>query len=786
MQLGPGLRARSPPNASERELALGTRELVPSPRALSYHPAPMEQATSPAVSVVLPTYNESETLPVIVPRIVETLRGSGFSCEVVIVDDDSPDGSAEVAERLSHDYPVRVIRRKDERGLATAVLTGFAQALAPVCIVMDADGSHPVSVLPAMARMITDDKADIVVGSRNIEGGGSHNWPLFSQLKSKLAASLSFGLTSMTDPTTGLMAVRKSLLPGLKLDPVGWKIVLEIAVKAAPARVAEVPIMFEDRELGESKQSLRVFAQYVLHVAKLYAFRYPALFELLKFCAVGVIGLCVDLGTVMAVKERYGLDTRVCAVFGFSVAVTTNYLLNRYYTFAKGRELPFLFSYLTYVGANLLGLGVRMAVVETLMVVAQLDRGHGYLLSNAAGIALATLFNFAGAKYFAFDPERLAFGQKARPEVDEALEPLPARIRKLAWLLLGAGALYALWAARAQPQLALWSWATIAFSGLLLWDQSQRAALYTALLLAGSPAFLSQSRRAPGEMPLIALSAAGLYLATKGARARRLALCFAGGALLGLGSLSRLWVTIPYALGTCGFVLVQTTLARAREQQPLALRRSVLAGLLGFASAAAAHPLLGTLLPQSGLPPWLGPIGLDSLSGRGDGEPLWFYPAVLYREHFYLLPLILLGLPALLRRTRVHAVVALAMAFGACIGVIVLSVPRAKDPTHVLSVVPFLYLLAGASLAELETDAPKYRPANRATVQAVSAVTLLSVVAVWLACLVGSTSLRFALLYSAGMVAAVSVGGLWVARQKLVLPLLAGCALAFILFAAGC
>ena len=84
----------------------------------------------------------------------------------------------------------------------------------------------------------------------------------------------------MTDPTTGLMALRKSLLSGLMLDPVGWKIVLEIVVKAAPARVAEVPIVFEDRELGESKQSLRVFMQYALHVAKLYAFRYPALAEL--------------------------------------------------------------------------------------------------------------------------------------------------------------------------------------------------------------------------------------------------------------------------------------------------------------------------------------------------------------------------------------------------------------------------------------------------------------------------------------------------------------------------
>ena len=106
--------------------------------------------------------------------------------------------------------------------------------------------------------------------------------------------------------------MRKSLLAGLPLDPVGWKIVLEIVVKAAPARVAEVPIVFEDRELGQSKQSLRVFLQYAQHVAKLYAFRYPALAELAKFCVVGVIGLSVDLSTVVAIKELTG-STRACA-----------------------------------------------------------------------------------------------------------------------------------------------------------------------------------------------------------------------------------------------------------------------------------------------------------------------------------------------------------------------------------------------------------------------------------------------------------------------------------------
>src|SRR5436190_19670108 len=94
----------------------------------------------PEVSVVLPTYNEAESLPVIIPRIVATLREAGVRAEVVVVDDNSPDGTAEVGERLAADHPVRVIKRLDERGLATAVMRGFEAARAPICVVMDADG----------------------------------------------------------------------------------------------------------------------------------------------------------------------------------------------------------------------------------------------------------------------------------------------------------------------------------------------------------------------------------------------------------------------------------------------------------------------------------------------------------------------------------------------------------------------------------------------------------------------------------------------------------------------
>lgn len=829
--------------------------------------SPMD-SKDPAVTIVLPTYNEAESLPVIVPRIDVALRAADIAYEIVVVDDNSSDGTADVAARLAEQYPVRVIKRIDERGLATAVLAGFAHARAPICVVMDADGSHPVSALPTMVRMLEQDKADIVVGSRHVTGGGSHGWPLFSQLKSRLAASLTFGLTSMTDPTTGLMAVRKSLLEGLHLDPVGWKIVLEIVVKTAPARIAEVPIVFEDRELGQSKQSLRVALQYGAHVGKLYSHRYPAFSEFIRFCMVGLLGLFVDLGTVAIVKESLGLDTRLCAVVGFAVAVSVNFVLNRRFTFAGARHMPGLWSYLTYVGTNMLGLAVRMLVVHAMIVFANLDDGRGYLISNASGIALGTLFNFVGAKYFAFDPQRLSTQKSPGANAPVRSPTLPAWLTRgcilvcvsavcvaalaatslradathdeqvnttMALNMLGsfdyvvhpsvypagprdwrttdlpalgntpffpgllalASAVGGLTGMRLVPLFSFLT--TILFGALLAREHSPRAGLYSAMLLASSPSLMSQSLMLEFEPTLTAFSLAGLYLAARGTRVRKLSLCFAGGALLGFGFLTKMWLTVPYALAACAFVLVQTTLVRARDAVPLRLRRSVLAALSGFALTAGLHLLFVAIASPSDLPFWVKSVYLGIFSGQGVTgsklsalslyvpKPLWYYPAVLYRDHFYLVPLTLFGLPALLRRTRPQAMLLLAMVFGACMGVVLLSVPAVKEPLYVLSVAPFLYLLAGTCLAELDDDSTKYTPANATAVQAALVFAGLSTLAIWVSALShsGSVSVGYSGLHSLGMVVCAAVGITWLSRHRIATALLTACAFAVVLCAAN-
>ncbi|HEX2676685.1 MAG TPA: glycosyltransferase, partial [Polyangiales bacterium] len=801
----------------------------------------------PAVSVVLPTYNEALALPVIVPSILRTLSEANIAAEVIVVDDDSPDGTAAVAEELAREHPVRVKKRTTERGLATAVLEGFAMSEAPVCVVMDADGSHPVSALPAMVRMIQEDKADVVVGSRHVEGGGSRDWPVFSQIKSKLAAALAFGVTSMTDPTTGFMALRRSLLSRLSLDPVGWKIVLEVVVKAAPVRVAEVPIIFTDRELGESKQSLRVLMQYLAHLGKLYTHRYPSLAELVKFSVVGLLGMCIDLATLHALKELLGIDTRLCAVAGFVVAVTSNFALNRRYTFKSARELPLLFSYVTYVGANLAGLAVRLLVIQVFMTMAGIDAGRGYLLSNMVGIVLAMLLNFVGAKFFAFDPDRLRSADtdsapvplsSAPPALARALPlfflacavyafstgvlhaelrradegvnvTMAQNIRESSGLLLrpsvypggradwrredlpalGNLPFYPLLLALTPAGLGLSGMALLSFLALCvtLYCSAKlcalvdpRAGLITALLMASSPALLAAFRRIELEPILTAFCAAGAYLFVRGAWQRTRTHCFAGGVCLGLGFLTKLWLIVPYAFALFAFCVIEAAVVR-RDGTSAGLRRSVTFGALGFALSASAHLAYVAMRAPGDLPLWMSHVYLGIFSGQGvTGDKLsalsryageqrgaFYYPLVLYRDHFFLAPLALFGLGELLRSIAPRAARLLGMIAGAITSLVVLSVPAVKTPAYVLAVQPFLYMLAALCLSALASAPLKTQPAARVQVRLGIGVCIASVLLVFATRALGVTrglSLPYLALHALGMTLAAGAGVLWLQR----------------------
>ena len=199
------------------------------------------------------------------PRLAAALVAQDW--ELIIVDDGSPDGTADLAESYADVHPVRVVRRPGKAGLASAVLAGFAQARGDVLLVMDADLSHPPEAVPRLTMAIADG-ADLAVGSRYVTGGGTEDWPLRRRVVSRAACLLGNVLVPIRDCTSGFFAIRKSALDGVKLNPIGFKIGFEVMARAHYKKAVEVPYVFRDRELGKSKFGRREIGQYLVQLGQ--------------------------------------------------------------------------------------------------------------------------------------------------------------------------------------------------------------------------------------------------------------------------------------------------------------------------------------------------------------------------------------------------------------------------------------------------------------------------------------------------------------------------------------
>jgi dolichol-phosphate mannosyltransferase len=227
------------------------------------------------LSIIVPTLREAMNIPILVKEITTALEPVLSDWEIIIIDDNSRDGTIKICDRLSREgAPLKLVVRKNKRGLATAVLDGFAHARAPVFVVMDADLSHPPTSIPLFYKMIQDG-AEFVLGSRYIPGGGTDDrWTVYRLLNSKFASLLARDLTSVSDPMSGFFALPRSLWERCEnLSPVGYKIGLELIVKGRPRNIKEVPIHFRTRMLGESKLSLRQQLFYLNHLRSLYWYK---------------------------------------------------------------------------------------------------------------------------------------------------------------------------------------------------------------------------------------------------------------------------------------------------------------------------------------------------------------------------------------------------------------------------------------------------------------------------------------------------------------------------------
>jgi len=349
----------------------------------------------PLLSIVVPTYNESENIPVLLEEVDNSLGSIDF--EMVIVDDDSPDGTAELAEGMKKEYPfLRVIKRENERDLATAVIEGFKNSRGEILAVMDADLQHPPEKIREMLDEIKNG-ADIVVGSRYIPGGEIEHWSFKRKFYSKGARAIAYLLLpksrSVKDPLSGFFMLRKEVLEGTELNPMGYKILLEILIKGNYTTTKEVPITFRDRERGESSLVFNEYGKYTKHLLRL-SWTEGEILRFLKFGLVGISGVFVNEGLLWLFWGTMGMYLALASIISVEFSIIWNFMWNEIWTFHdRGKEGAGEF--FKRMGKFNLVSFVGLVLNVSILMLLHLTFGIYPLTANIAGIAVAFIWNFA-------------------------------------------------------------------------------------------------------------------------------------------------------------------------------------------------------------------------------------------------------------------------------------------------------------------------------------------------------------------------------------------------------
>jgi dolichol-phosphate mannosyltransferase len=350
------------------------------------------------IDVIVPTYREAANIPLLIERLDALRRAHPDPLQLTIVDDDSRDGTREIIERLNLPW-VRLIVRTADRGLSAAVLAGLEATSGDLIVVMDADLSHPPEAIPSLLRKL-DEGSDFVVGSRYVEGGVTDDdWGFFRWLNSRVATLLARPFTSLEDPMSGFFALRRTTFARADtLNPIGYKIGLELLVKCRCSAVAEVPIAFVDRIHGESKLTLREQFRYLRHVRRLFIYRYGTWSEVMQFAVVGASGVLVNLSLVTALLPA-GVGVPASIAIGIGASILSNFYLNRRFTFSqsKGGHMPTQFaSYLLSVSFGaLVNYVVALGLLHVFPRLAP-------QLASLGGIGVATVVNFLALKFIVF------------------------------------------------------------------------------------------------------------------------------------------------------------------------------------------------------------------------------------------------------------------------------------------------------------------------------------------------------------------------------------------------
>ncbi len=354
----------------------------------------------PEISIVVPTFSEADNLAELYARISAALGAESW--ELIVVDDDSPDGTADLVRGLANrDQRVRCIHRIGRRGLATAVIEGALSSSAPFVAVMDADLQHDETLLPVMLNELRSRELDIVVGSRYVAGGGTGDWEEGRRRISRVAGRLARGLVpeSLNDPRSGFFAVRSEALRGAArgLSGYGYKILLDLFVSSdRPLRFAEIPYTFKPRLRGESKlDSLVAWEYLMLLVDKRIGHIISP--RLLFFAIVGGTGVAIHYLVLSTMYLGLGLPFTAAQLTGTVLAMTSNFFLNNLFTYRdqRLRGVKLLRGLLSFYAVCGLGALANIGVAAYAF-----SQQIQWALSALAGIVVGTLWNYlATARY---------------------------------------------------------------------------------------------------------------------------------------------------------------------------------------------------------------------------------------------------------------------------------------------------------------------------------------------------------------------------------------------------
>ena len=370
------------------------------------------------VSIIIPTYNESQNILAVLKSIKDNIPKSLLT-QTIIVDDSSPDGTGKIVEEYLKNvkniagHTIDIIHRKAKRGLSSAILNGIQHATSDTIVVMDSDMSHPPHIIPKMLDALRQYQCDLVVASRYIKGGKISGWPLKRKIISKgatIIAKKGLGIKP-SDPMSGFFVFKKNILKGINFDAIGYKILLEILVKKNGINVREIPYTFEERTIGSSKMSVSTIWDYVKSVWKLYKYGKSVekhdkrnsvkfLAKAGRFYTVGITGFGVNFLMSLLFSGVSDLWYLHANLIGIAASITTNFLLNKTWTFGD-RDFAVkktLKQYGKFIIFSSLGALVQLGMVYHLVD----QHGMSYPISLALAVLTAAAGNYILNKKWTF------------------------------------------------------------------------------------------------------------------------------------------------------------------------------------------------------------------------------------------------------------------------------------------------------------------------------------------------------------------------------------------------